>query len=435
MNPTRATRAQLARGAARIRADQQRHGAPVHAIAAQITRDLPITQLEAWRLAYGWSRPSVVDAVGEVYRSDGLAPPGLTTAMLCRWEHGQARPGWEYVAALARVYRVDPSRLGVSLPTRVPGWYGHRIPQPRQEPPMPAEHPDLSAVADSIALHGPGSGTGDLAERALGYYNQHYSDYPPRVLASEVARCRGLLITHQDSDTRRVLGWLSAMLGNLTHHTGDATGALIHLGTAARIGAQVGEPHLAGWALGAQSMVATSQHRYAEALELADQAEPYADTALRRAQVVAWCRLRPLAAMGNADVLARAVASARRHMDQGEEQPGRFGFDRAEFELHVAEALVAGDPAGAARHAEASAGLKRTGSPGWSAATAVLARTHAARHDSGAACTAADEVLDAVPPERMRETTRARLRTLVADLSGQETPGVRGLEERVRALG
>ncbi|WP_460998987.1 hypothetical protein [Streptomonospora sediminis] len=299
---------------------------------------------------------------------------------------------------------------------------------------MPAEHPELSAVADSIALHGPGSGTGDLAERALGYYDHHYSDYPPAVLASEVARCRGLLITYQDPDTRRVLGWLSAMLGNLAHHSADAPGALIHLGTAARIGAQVGEPHLAGWALGAQSMVAMSQHRYAEALELADQAAPYADTALRRAQVAAWCRLRPLAAVGDADSVGRAVVSALRHMDQSEEQPGRFGFDRAEFELHVAEALVAGNPAGAARHAEASAGLKRTGSPGWAAATSVLARAHAARHGVDDACALAEDVLDSVPPERLRETTRARLRMLVSDLSGQETPGVRGLEERVRAL-
>ncbi|RNL83984.1 XRE family transcriptional regulator [Halostreptopolyspora alba] len=111
------------------------------AIAAQITQALPITPLESWRLAYGWSRPHVVEAVGQVYRADGLAPPGLTTAMLCRWEHGQARPGLDYVQALARVYRVAPAHLGVPLSGRVPGWYGPRIPQPRQESPMPAEPP------------------------------------------------------------------------------------------------------------------------------------------------------------------------------------------------------------------------------------------------------------------------------------------------------
>jgi len=162
---SRSTRAQLAREASRIRADQQRHGAPVPAITDQITRTLPITPLEAWRLAYSWSRRHVVEAIGEVYRSDGLAPPGLTTAMLCRWEHGQARPGPEYVYALARVYGVPPTRLGIPLPAGSHGWYGHPIPQPRQEPHMPPEYPELTAVADSIDLHGADTG-GDLAERA-----------------------------------------------------------------------------------------------------------------------------------------------------------------------------------------------------------------------------------------------------------------------------
>lgn len=130
MKVSRATRAQLAREASRIRAEQQRHGAAVPAIYDQITRDLPVSPLEAWRLAYGWSRRHVVEAVVEVYRSDGLAPPGLTTAMLCRWEHGQTRPGPEYLYALAHVYGIPPTRLGVPLPVRGPGWYGHPIPHP-----------------------------------------------------------------------------------------------------------------------------------------------------------------------------------------------------------------------------------------------------------------------------------------------------------------
>ncbi|MFD0772680.1 hypothetical protein ACFQZ2_01945 [Streptomonospora algeriensis] len=300
---------------------------------------------------------------------------------------------------------------------------------------MSAEFPELTAVADSIALNGPTAGTPDLAQRALDFYDRRYSDYPPAVLASEVARCRRLLLDHQDADSRRVLGWLSAMLGNLAHHSGDPAGALIHLGTASRIGADVGDRHLAGWALGAQSMVATGQERHAEALELTGQAESHADTALRRAQSVAWCRLRPLAAVGDANGLTRAVASARRHMEAAEEAPGRFGFDRAEFELHLAEALVGEDPVAATRHAEVSAGLKRVGSPGWAAATSVLARCHAARHGVDDACALAGGVLDAVPPVRMRATTRSRLQTLVsADLGQQRSPRVRELKERVRAL-
>lgn len=133
--------------------------------------------------------------------------------MLCRWEHGQARPGPDYVHALAQVYGTAPTRLGVDLPRVGHGWYGQRIPQPRQEPQMPPEYPELTAVADSIGLHG--AGAGGLAENALDFYEVRYSDFPPHVLAGEVARCRNLLMHQPDTDTRRVLGWLSALLGNL----------------------------------------------------------------------------------------------------------------------------------------------------------------------------------------------------------------------------
>ncbi|RNL83983.1 hypothetical protein [Halostreptopolyspora alba] len=123
-------------------------------------------------------------------------------------------------------------------------------------------------------------------------------------------------------------------------------------------------------------------------------------------------------------------------MDAAEEAPGRFGFDHAEFELHLAEAQVGTDPVRAARHAESSAGLKRVGSPGWAAATGVLARSHAARHGSDDACALASEVMDAVPPERMRSTTRSRLGDLVSELRAQRSPGarVKALGERVSAL-
>lgn len=422
MPVSRATRAQLARDAARIRAGQQRRGAPVPAIVAQITRALPVTPLEAWRLAYGWSRPHVVDAVGEVFRSDGLAPPGLTTAMLCRWEHGQTRPGVDYVQALARVYGADPTRLGVPLPTRGLGWYRHRIPHPRQEHRMSSEHPDLTAVADSIVLNGPGTGVLDLAQRAVEFYSTRYSDYPPPVLAAEVARCRSALLDGSATSTeiRRVVGWLSALLGNLAHHTGDGAGAHIHLGTASRVGVDVGEPRLAGWALGALSMVVMSQDRPAEALDLADQAEEYANDPLRRAQITAWCRLRPLAALGDSDGLDQSITAARRYMDTADrEESDRFGFDRAEFHLHMAEACLGRDAGEAARHAETSAGLKRVGSPGWAAATTAHARAYAAFRDGESAAALGMSVLEAVPAGSMRANNLTRLRRLVVDVGGR----------------
>ncbi|GLU49036.1 hypothetical protein [Nocardiopsis ansamitocini] len=301
---------------------------------------------------------------------------------------------------------------------------------------MPGHHPELTAVADSIALNGPGVGVLDLAQHALDFYTIRYSDYPPRVLASEVARCRSLLIDHStvSTDMRRVVGWLSALLGNLAHHTGDAPGAFVHLGAASRAGVRVGEPRLTGWALGAQSMAAMAQDRPAEALELAEQAAEYADTPLRRAQTTAWCRLRPLAALGDWGRLDESVAASQLHMDAADrEEGGRFGFDRAEFHLHLGEALLGRDPAAAGRHAETSAGLKRAGSPGWAAATAVLARAHAAARDSRSATVLGVGVLESVPSGALRATTRGRLRQLATDLHGQ--PGAEDLRAALRDEG
>ncbi|WP_150241764.1 helix-turn-helix domain-containing protein [Nocardiopsis quinghaiensis] len=432
MKVSRSTRAQLAREASRIRADQQRHGATITAITDQITRHLPITPLEAWRLAYGWSRRHVVEAVCDLYLTDGLAPPGLTTAMLCRWEHGQARPGPDYLHDLARVYGVPTTRLGVPLPTYGRGWYGHPIPQPRQEHHMPPEYPELTAIADSITLHSQDT-TGDLAQHALNFYEQRYSDFPPRVLAAEVSRCRALLMGSTDTDIQRVLGWMSALLGNLAHHTQDPTGALIHLGTAARVGEHVGDTFLTTWALGAQSMVVMAQNRSTDALELAEQAAHLASTPLRTAQINAWCRLRPLAALGRTDELLANTAQAQREMDRAEDAPGRFGFDRAEFELHLAEALLSLNPARSVEHAQTSAALKRSGSPGWAAAVTVHARALAAQHHVRDAASLGESVLDAVPAGSLRATTRQRLHSLVTDLDS--TPVGLALADRVSCLG
>ncbi|MFD3686894.1 transposase [Nocardiopsis sp. NPDC058631] len=317
------------------------------------------------------------------------------------------------------------------LPTQGRGWYGHPIPQPRQEHHMPPEYPELTAIADSITLHGQDT-TGDLAQHALNFYEQRYSDFPPQVLAAEVSRCRTLLMGSTDTDIQRVLGWMSALLGNLAHHTQDPTGALIHLGTAARVGEHVGDPALTTWALGAQSMVVMAQHRPVEALELAEQAAHLASTPLRSAQINTWCRLRPLAALGYTDELFAHTAQAQREMDRAEDVPGRFGFDRAEFELHLAEALVSLNPVKAVDHAQTSATLKRSGSPGWAAAVTVRARALAAQHHRHDAASLGESVLDAVPAGSLRATTRQRLHSLVADLGSN--PAGLALADRVSSL-
>ncbi|WP_017599180.1 hypothetical protein [Nocardiopsis lucentensis] len=63
------------------------------------------------------------------------------------------------------------------------------------------------------------------------------------------------------------------------------------------------------------------------------------------------------------------------------------------------------------------------GSPGWAAATAILARTHAARRNPQDATAVGMTVLETVPPGSLRANTRSRLFRLVEDLDGHPAAG------------
>ncbi|MDX3540172.1 hypothetical protein PV721_38905 [Streptomyces sp. MB09-01] len=71
--------------------------------------------------------------------------------------------------------------------------------------------------------------------------------------------------------------------------------------------------------------------------------------------------------------------------------------------------------------------------PGWAAATLVLAQAEAPTQPGDAAQRALD-VLDRVPAARLRSTSRARLTRLDKVLADIPTAGAGDLRERVRAL-
>jgi hypothetical protein len=119
---SRARRAELQHAAHELRREGQRGGWPVARIAAAIRATLPdVLPLEAWRLAYGWSRPQAAAGITALYEADGLAPPPLNPSMLCRWEHGKYPPGEDYARMLCRLYQADARQLGLGPVRVVPG--------------------------------------------------------------------------------------------------------------------------------------------------------------------------------------------------------------------------------------------------------------------------------------------------------------------------
>lgn len=482
---TRRRRSEIQRSAQGIRVEGQRGRWPVDRIAERIRDELPeVLALEAWRLAHGWSRPQALDGIAALYAADGLRPPPINSAMLCRWEHGQIEPSGEYAAMLCRLYQARPDQL--ALATRCTcadtfpsasgdGWYGQpqggwRLISVRRagchdgtgstfgSTERAAYHPmaahgngELSAVRESIQLtleaEGPIGGTvlHEQLDGAVQYYDLNYSKFPPAVLFGEVQQCRalvaGMLRLAQPLQPRRhleqVAGWQSALLGNLAFHLADYRGAQTHLGTAGQLGLHVGNHRLVAWTRGAQSMVARYQRRYPEALELARDGLRHATTPLARAQLLAWAELPALAGLRRRSEAVQVLGRATRELeaDAVGTAPGRFGFDAAEFELHAADAYLALGRAEEARtHAEASLEHCRLHTPGWAAAMIALARAEGQRARPDQAAELSLLVLDQIPPERLRETTRQRLAVLDAALAPIDQPDIRALHERLLAL-
>ncbi|WP_405593209.1 Twin-arginine translocation pathway signal [Streptomyces sp. NBC_01190] len=464
MTISRSRRAIIKRAATQIRVRCRSYGHDVQQTADVIRTELPEVQpLEAWRFALGWPRSRTIERVGALYRSRGLLPPGLSESMLCRWEHRPyEKPSPEYVEALCAVYQALPRQLGLERGAahEVAGW-GHATRYSASGPTtrgLPARESvvlmttsaGLPAVRESLHLallaDPAGSSTvTSLSEAAIEHYALGYSKHPPHVLFNEVHAVRGLLtqaltnpLTPQPIgvDLRRSLGWLSALLGNLAFHLGDATGARVHFGTAATYGDRAGDGRLTAWAWGAQAMVARSAGKHTLALDYAERGLACAPSGLPHVQLLAWAQLPSLAALGRERPADAALADATRELEADAQgwAPGRFGYDIAEHSLHEADAQrTLGRAERAAASAEQSLRATTPGTPGWAAASLALAQVESSAQPSDAAQRAA-EVLDRVPSARLRATSRDRLAQLGTALGGTGAAGAEDLRERLRLL-
>ncbi|WP_416971635.1 Twin-arginine translocation pathway signal [Streptomyces sp. 4F14] len=454
---SRSRRAEIQREASRIRARCQRDGHTHERIVATLCSALPeLTALEAWRLALGWSRAQAIREVAAAYREDGLLPPGLTPAMLCRYEHGQDAPGDEYRLMISRAYGARPDQLGLathclwcstcaSPPPLHYGRHQNEETSTGREGTMTTDS-GLPAIRESVqwaVLDAPGGSPAlaALAEAAVEHYALNYSKHPPAVLLNEVRGTRQVLATAvatADQPTalelRRQVGWLSALLGNLSYHLDDRSGARAHLTLASAFGESTREPALTSWASGALSMVAIAREDWSHAREHAEYGLGHAPPGLRRAQLLGWALLPTLAALKRVPEADDVVAESDEIMRTATELPGRFGYDRAEHRLHVAEAhltLERYDRAADVAHESIAAAPPET--PGWAAATLVLALAEA-RDAPDQAATRALGVLDCIPPGRLRATARTRLARLDRLLGDSAAPAATELAERLRAL-
>jgi hypothetical protein len=232
---------------------------------------------------------------------------------------------------------------------------------------------------------------------------------------------------------------LSALLGNLAFHVADRPAAEIHIDIATELATTIGDDRLLSWSLGARSMLALDAGDPSRALDLARHAVGHAREPLRRAQAIAWAELPALVRLGRTNEARDAMLAARRAMDASPvpELPGRLGFDRAELELHLAEAAAGlGDLAAMRVHAARSSRHTQPGRPGWAAVTLVLALGNATGGNAEAAAELGLHVLEVQPPEMLRSTTLRRLTELDGRLAllGTGGPAAADIHERLRTM-
>jgi hypothetical protein len=237
-------------------------------------------------------------------------------------------------------------------------------------------------------------------------------------------------------ELQRHVGWLSALLGNLACHLDDNTGARAHLGTAAAFGTRPGDARLEAWAWSAQSMVNRTAGRLDAAVQHAEHGLAVAPTGLVQAATKRLGFPSGLCNTRRGDEADQALAAAMTELEgaPAQEAPGRLGFGALELALHEAEAtLTLGRTAQAHARAEKSADACITGTPGWAAATAVVAQAEATDQPGNAAQRGHD-VLDQVPPARLRSTVRIRLSRLGALLREHQGDRAADRAERLRAF-
>jgi len=118
---SRQRRNELRRDAHHVRRRGQADGQPVGEIADAILAELPeLLPLEAWRLAYGWSRQQTIEAMASLPGTDQTEHTMPDPSMMCRWEHGVYQPSLRYARMLCAVYGTTPDRLGLSTDIAAP---------------------------------------------------------------------------------------------------------------------------------------------------------------------------------------------------------------------------------------------------------------------------------------------------------------------------
>ncbi|MGH3922551.1 MAG: tetratricopeptide repeat protein [Pseudonocardiaceae bacterium] len=367
-----------------------------HAISRRIAGCCGHSALKSHRLAWGWTVDQAVNALHAMCRAHQLGARGLGERSWLGWEAG-GLPNDDYRDLLCRLFKTGPVALGFGrdyTPDSVPDVASEpRAPRaPVQQKGSPADRRQalkLGGQATLGAAVGVGAGLSDLStdaaadameftrraeasnigphtvehlELAIAAMAAGFAHTPPAELFTKARWYRQKVASLIDSqhtlrqgrDLYRCAGWLSIVLGWLSHDLGDSVAADAYCLDAWEHGWQAEDGAVCAMAMDAQASTAMYNHRPATARDAAIKGLSRAPEGSAAATRVSAQLARACARMGAYDHFTDTLHATRIRLDEVETQDSTlFSVDTGRVASYAASSYIwLGQPQQAAPYAK-----------------------------------------------------------------------------------
>ncbi len=278
-----------------------------HVIARQIAKCCGHSALKSHRLAWGWTVEQAVGALHTMCRDQRLGARGLSQRSWLGWEAG-GQPNDDYRDLLCRLFQTGPVALGfgrdytprstAALPSEpqaplalIPG--GRNVEQRQALKRGGQVRPDVAAGASDAFMTAAAVDAMEFTRRAeassLGPHTLEHLELVVAGMAADFAhtapakvfpkarwyrqKVAGLIEGQHTLRQSRVLyryaGWLSVVLGWLSHDLGESVVADAYCVDAWEHGWQAEDAAICAWAMDAKTSIAMYSHHPAAARDAA----------------------------------------------------------------------------------------------------------------------------------------------------------------------
>jgi transcriptional regulator with XRE-family HTH domain len=174
----------------------------------------------------------------------------------------------------------------------------------------------------------------DQLERRVQHLISEHQSVPPAELFIQVQAWRHYVVElgkghHTTAESRRlnrIAGWLSVLLGDVTHALGENASSELHCDAALSLAEEAGDANLGAWARVTQASIATYAAQPQEATKVARSGRQMAPVGSSAAVMLAAMEARAWARLGDRQAFEIAMVDAERAFEQLSESPNGSVF-------------------------------------------------------------------------------------------------------------